>query len=190
MPGATSLGIRYPLEGETVTAQSWQDMADDIDALFTDLDTLRIAGLNRATASVSSSPAGVGGIVSGTTTTMTYTIEDWDTGGYANLGVNNDRLTLPTGLYFMRFSTFLGIPSTINDITLVRYFLNLNGIAIASIETDENSSITNNNTVTCVYPVMSASSSLTGSCRFNGTGTATMAGASLQAYKIRELLDQ
>jgi hypothetical protein len=99
MPGTTPLGLRYPLPWETVTAQSFQDLSEDIDAALDALDLIRTQARVPEQASVIQGGAG-NALTQAVTTTLTYTIELYDTGGLSNLGVNNDRLTLSAGLWF------------------------------------------------------------------------------------------
>lgn len=99
MPGATSLGIPYPIQPEVVNALSWQNMATAIDTLLTSLDTLRDLAVTRPSARITG--ATTGAVNSATTTTVTnFTTVEWDTGSYANLGVSPSQLTVPPGLYF------------------------------------------------------------------------------------------
>lgn len=192
MPGTTSLGIPYPLQGETVNATSWQNMATVVDALFTQLDALRLLGTTRPTASVSSSGS-VTAIASGTTTTQLYTIENWDNAGYATLGTNADRLTLDTGVFYGRFNCLVSPTNSAVNITLVRSSMLLNGIVIAGAETDpvESDNDPGGQVVSAIFVVGVAGSILTSQALFVGTGgTAFQASATLQVYKIRELLDQ
>lgn len=100
MPGTTSLGIRYPFQGETVDQASWQNMAVDIDGLLSQLDVLRSTTTAPATASVfrASNSATLATTVTGN---LTFDTENWDTAGYANLGVNNDRFTVQPGVFYV-----------------------------------------------------------------------------------------
>lgn len=191
MPGSTSLGIPYPLQGETVDAQSWQDMATSVDSLFTTLNNLSPFATNRPTASISSTGA-VTGIASGSTLVQSFATENWDTGGYANLGVNADRLTLDTGIFYMRFNVLVTPTNSATNITLVRTFLVLDGVTIGAVETDqaETDNGSAGQVVTSMYAVTNNGAILQGVYSFFGTGgTAFSGSATMQVYKIRELGD-
>lgn len=111
MGGTTSLGIRYPFMSEVVDATSWQDMAEDIDALMTSLDTIRDLAVGHPTARIT---GGTASAASATTTTVTnYSAVTWDTAGYANLGVNPSQLTVPPGIYFVGASILGGSVTTL-----------------------------------------------------------------------------
>ena len=80
MGGMTSLGIRYPYVGEVIDADSYQDMADEIDALFTSLDAIRDLAVSHPSARITGGVATA--VATATTTTVTaFTAETWDTGG-------------------------------------------------------------------------------------------------------------
>jgi hypothetical protein len=96
----TSLGIRYPSPYDTVDATSWQNLASDVDGLLTALGTKRDAALKPSSARVLG--PGTQTVPATTPTVVTYTIEEWDVGGIANLGVNNDRLTLTPGFWYVQ----------------------------------------------------------------------------------------
>ena len=100
MPGTTSLGIRYPFQNETVNQASWQNMANDIDGLLTQLGVLRDATVNPATAQIFGSGTSVT-LATNVTGNLTFNFENWDTAGYANLGVNNDRFTVQPGVFYV-----------------------------------------------------------------------------------------
>lgn len=192
MPGATSLGIPYPFQGETVTAQSWQDMATSVDALFTTLNNLTTPATNRATASVSSVGA-VTAIASGSTLVQSFATEDWDTGGYANLGVNADRLTLDTGIFYARFNVLVTPTNSATNITMVRTYLVLDGTTVGAVETDqaETDNGSAGQVATSMMFVPNAGAVLQGVYTFVGVGgTAFSGSATLQVYKIRELINQ
>src|SRR5688572_1515078 len=99
MPGTTPLGLRYPYPWETVTAQSYQDLSEDIDAALDALDTMHTQRRVPAQAAVLQGGAGDSVPVS-TFTNLTWTIESYDTASLVNLGVNNDRMTLTAGIWF------------------------------------------------------------------------------------------
>jgi len=187
MPGATPLGLRYPLQGETVDATSWQNLAEDIDTLMTQLDGLRDANLRPITASVTGS-GGSAVTATGVDGVLTYNLESWDTANLANLGVNNDRLTLSTGIWFARANTsFL---SGTGAITFTRTGLLLGGVLWQSMEMSTATSVTGNMVATGCLVVTVAGTILQQRVRWNGAGgPGTWSGGTLQVYKIRELAD-
>lgn len=106
MPGVTPLGLRYPYQNETVDAQSWQNLATDIDTELTVVQGLRTKAFQVPTASVGNSGSDVLPVTtaSGATTFMLYNVVNWDNAGLTNLGVNNDRITVGPGLWWTRFT--------------------------------------------------------------------------------------
>jgi hypothetical protein len=167
-------------------------MATAVDALFTQLDALGTLATHRPTASVSSTGA-VTGIASGSSLTQLFGTEDWDTGGYANLGVNNDRLTLDTGIFYVRYNVLVTPTNSATNITLVRSHILLDGLTISAVETDqaETDNGSAGQVATAMMVVFNNGAILQGFYTFIGTGgTAFSGSATLQVYKIRELLDQ
>jgi hypothetical protein len=188
MPGTTSLGIHYPLQGEIVTATSWQTMATDIDTILSDLDTIRLKTTNPITASISgpfSSPS----TNLATATDGTYNVFDtvnWDTGGLASLGVNPDRLTLQSGIYFARATVAM---STYTTMTYMRVGLLCGGV-IWSMQTT--STLSNNPTVLSsasgLVVVTTPPLPLQMRIRWVGTGgPAHFIQGRLEVYKIRDI---
>ncbi len=190
MPGMTSLGIRFPLQGETVDATSWQNMANDIDALMTSLDTIRdratkpeSAMIRDTIGSVTTTPA------SNTDGVLHFSQVSWDTSTFANLGANNDRLTLSTGVYYATATSDISAYTTM---TQARIGL-LTGStlwAAQSIDTVSDGSLFL--VASGVVVVTAAATALQVRCRWNGTGTAVFdaaGGNNLFVYKIREISD-
>jgi hypothetical protein len=190
MPGTTSLGIRYPLQNETVTATSWQDLATDVDTLMTQLDALRDKTTNPLSASISG-PFSAPATSLATTTDGTYNVfntVNWDTGGFANLGLNPDRLTLPTGIYFARASVAITAYTTLSFMR----------VGVLTNTTDWSRQTTSTVSGT---PILTASASglvvvtvpstaLKVHLRWVGTGgPANFIQGRLDAYKIRDISD-
>jgi hypothetical protein len=105
VPGATGLGIPYPLEAEVVDANSVQNLANSVDALlntaFTaaNLSRSRPAALAVRDTTTQSFTSGVA------LANVTYTTEHYDNDAMCNLGVNNERLTVVTaGVYCVYFA--------------------------------------------------------------------------------------
>ena len=188
MPGATSLGIHYPLQNETVDAASWQTMANDIDALLTSLDALRDVAVSRPAAKIS---GGSTIVAANTDSVMSgFSTESFDTGGYANLGVNNDRLTLPTGIFWCYTVANMSGATTL---AMTRTGLLVGGTTIWAMQQQDNytaghnpSSIRSSGLVVITV----ASTILQARIRWAGTGgPATFLSQELAAYKVRDLAD-
>jgi hypothetical protein len=190
MPGSTSLGIHYPLQNETVNATSWQTMATDVDTLLSQLDVLRLKTTNPPTASISgpfSSPF----TSLATATDGTYAAFDtvnWDTAGMASLGVNPDRLTLQSGVWFARVTAAI---SNYTTITYMRVGL-LCGGTIWSMQTT--STISNNPTLLAsasgIVVVTTPPLPLQMRIRWVGTGgPAHFIQGRMDVYKIRDISD-
>lgn len=100
MPEATAtFGIVYPCSGETIDCAMFEDFTGDIQDAIDTVETLEESALNRPAARVD----GAGqAITENVATTLTYTTEVFDNDTMANLGVNNDRLTVVTaGIYLV-----------------------------------------------------------------------------------------
>ncbi len=107
MPGFTQyLSLRYPLITEIVTAQSYQDLANDIDAQFTATDTIRQLNLHRSSCSV------FGGTTATTVaafTNIAFTSSSWTVpAALHSTSVNPEQFVIQTaGLYY--FSATLSV---------------------------------------------------------------------------------
>jgi len=119
----TSLGIRYPGPHDVVSATSWQNLASDVDDLLSAVEVKRAAVAKPNSARVLGSGSQTVAVT--TPTTVVYTTEDWDIGGLANLGVNNDRITLTTGIWIVTGTIWYTTQTTIAHIEVD---LNLNGV--------------------------------------------------------------
>jgi hypothetical protein len=183
MPGMTSLGLRYPFPWETVSAQSYQDLAEDIDGVLDGLDLLRTQARVPEMAIVSWSGAGTS-VTQGVTTTMTYAFEQVDTANLANLGVNNDRLTLSAGIWLI--NAYVSITGgTTTSGTQLQFHLNT---ALHSFHRIDNSNFPSKeiNGQTLMYvPVDGAILQVNGA--WFGTGGPQTWFPFVQAWKIREL---
>ena len=184
MPGMTSLGIPYPLQGETVTAQSWEDLAVAVDGLMTSLDTIRDLAEDFDTAQIS---GGSVAVATGVTATIAnYSTESWDTAGWVDLGVSPNQITVPPGLYFVNGYAFISGGTTY---TMARLQIMVAGTPWAVRTTDGTG--TASLLLASVHGFVmctAASTALTLSGRWVGTGgPATFSTARFQAVKIRAL---
>ena len=187
MPGATPLGIRYPFQGETVTATSWQNTANDIDGLLTQLDVLRDTSVSKLSASVS---GGTAVTATGVTATVTvFTNENWDKGGYANLGVNNDRLTVTPGIYWTQCRANL---TTVTTITSARAGILVGGATLWNATTLDTQPFSNSGSCnsTGIIVVTAPATILQIQVRWVGTGgPGNWVSCRLEAYKVRDLVN-
>jgi hypothetical protein len=183
MPGTTSLGLRYPFPSETVTAQSYQDLAEDIDSVLDTLDALRTQARVPEMAIVQW-PGGGTSVTQGVTTTLTYGTEVVDTAGLANLGVNNDRLTLSAGIWLINGWASISGGTTTSG-TQLQFHLNA---ALHSFHRIDNSSFPSKETNgQALIHVAAAGSILQMNAAWFGTGGPQTWFASLHAWKVREL---
>lgn len=184
MPGATPLGIRYPFQNETVTATSWQNTAEDIDGLLTQLDVLRDASVSKLSASISGGAVNTATGATGIATT--FTTENWDTGGYADLVANNDRLTVTPGIYWTQCRAAL---STVTTITSARCGVFVGGATLwhaTIVDTVSGTSVVCNSTGIVVVTLPATIFQV--QVRWVGTGgPGTWANIRLETYKIRDL---
>lgn len=185
MPGATPLGIRYPFQNETVTATSWQNTAEDIDGLLTQLDVLRDTAISKLSAAISG--GGVATATGAVGTVTGFTTENWDTGGYADLVANNDRLTVTPGIYWTQCRATL---STVTTITSARCALLVGGGAVfwhgGMVDTIGGTSVACNSTGIVVVTIPATIFQI--QVRWVGTGgPGTWANGRLEAYKVRDL---
>jgi hypothetical protein len=191
MPGTTSLGIRYPLMTEVVSASAWQDFADDVDTALTNLETLRTGALQRMSVSLSSAtqtttPA------SATDAQNRYDTIDWksDTSITVNLvspGVYS-YVQLPAGVWFIRASA---TASGWTTMTMFRSGI-WNNAGTTQYQLGSSATITGGTTTktTAAGVVMlPVATNMIGLVRWVGTGVATIENALFQAYRILELGD-
>jgi len=93
MPANTPRGYTYPLYGDLANPPAQiQDFAQDVDTDVAALEVRRVAALNRPSARVIATANQ--NIPANTNTIVTWATEEYDNAAIANLGVNNDRLTL------------------------------------------------------------------------------------------------
>jgi hypothetical protein len=183
MPGATSLGIRYPFQGETVTATSWQNTANDIDGLLTQLDVLRDTSISKLSASISGGTVATATGATGVATT--FTNENWDTGGYADLVANNDRLTVTPGVYWTQCRAIL---TTVTTITSARCGVLVGGAVLwnaITVDTIGGTNVACNSTGIVVVTLPATIFQV--QVRWVGTGgPGTWTNVRLEAYKVRD----
>lgn len=188
MPGATPLGLRFPLQGETVDATSWQNLANDIDALMTTVDGLRDRAIKPATAAIQGSFTGTAVATGVDSVYNDFTNVNWDNAGFANVGVNPDRLTLSTGVYY---ASALGSLTAYTTLTFFRVGLLAGGRiwAMQHVDTLAAASFPAAQAAGVVV-VTAPATALQMRIRWNGTGgPATVFDGLLSVYKIRELAD-
>ena len=101
MPANTPRGYTYPLYTDPNNFPAdMADFANDVDADVAALVARQTAALNRPSARVSATANQL--IAANTNTFATFATEEYDNAAMANLGVNNDRLTLTsTGIYLV-----------------------------------------------------------------------------------------
>jgi len=186
MPGTTSLGIRYPLQSEIVDATSWQDMADDIDALMTSLDALRDTAVTRPTARITGGSTSVA--VNTNVVLSGFNNVSWDNAGYANLGVDDDLLTVSSGIYWAYTKANMSGTTTF---TMARISILVSGSVWAMQQQDDYSStFASDIRSSGLFLVTAASATLQARARWAGTGgPATFSSQELAVYKVRDLAD-
>lgn len=187
MPGTTSLGIRYPLQNEIVSASAWQDMSDDIDALLTSLDALRDVAVSRPTARISGGSTSVA--VSTDVFMSTFSSVDWDTGNYADLVADDDRLTLPSGIFWCYTKANLSGTTTLQ---MARTGIVSGGTTVWGMQTQDDYTSTSASSLRSSALVMltAASTIIQARIRWSGTGgPATCNSQELAVYKVRDLAD-
>ena len=182
MPGVTPLGLRYPLPWETVTAQSFQDLSEDIDGVLDNLDVLRTSARVPQMASVFM-PASTS-VPQGVTTALTFTSELVDTANIVNLGVNNDRMTLGAGLWFCTGHAFLS-GATTNTGTQLHF--NLNSALVAFHRIDDTSFVTHGIMVQALIYVPTPGSILQLMGTWFGTGGPASWSGRMDAWRVRGL---
>jgi hypothetical protein len=117
MPGATpNRGYPFPLYTDPQDfPQNIEDLANAIDADVQALDDAIQAAYNRDSVMVSGPVGGTQAIPTGAAgATVTYSTEEYDNAGMANLGVTNDRITYQqAGFYLVTAHvTFAAGPNT------------------------------------------------------------------------------
>lgn len=183
MPGTTPLGLRYPYPWETVTADSFQNLAEDIDTVLDGLDVLRLQARVPAQASVLQAGAG-NNVTVAVGTGLTWDTEVYDTAGLVNLGVNNDRFTLSTGLWFC---TAWANTSGGTTTTGTHLQFNVAGV-LHTFHRIDNSSITGKNiSAQALIPITAAGTILQLVATWTGTGGPQVWTSRMQAWKVRDL---
>lgn len=183
MPGVTSLGIHYPYMSEGVSDVSCKTLADDVDGLLVALAAKRTAALHKLTARIRlTTPLNV---VAATPTNIVFQVEDWDTDALANLGVNNERLTIDNGFWWVTGSISGG---GVGTLTSHRAMLTLNGTVVYAHKTDQTSSTSAVTTTSGLVLNSAGPSPLRLQSVWTGAGgPLSVSGASLTAIRIRSL---
>lgn len=188
MPGATSLGIPYPYQGETVDADSWENLANAVDGLMTSLDAIRTLAADRPTAALSGGSANA--VASATTTTVTaYSNVTWDNAGYADLGAFPNQLTVPPGVYYVAAGGFM---SAVTTIAMARVTILAGGITWGGgmVDTLSGSISTTLSSVAAVVVLTGATNAVQSQVRWQGTGgPPNFTLMRLQVMQIRALAD-
>lgn len=182
MPVTSNYGLRYPGPYDTVDATSWQNLATDIDTVMSTVEAKRLAAAKPPSARIFNDSTQL--LVQGVPATITFVTEDWDVGGLANLGVNNDRLTLGTGVWLvsagMRFFGMTNVNEvevniTVNGVNYCQY--RIGGLYAGAIPITQ---------VTGLVVATAPTDYVTMVAAWVGTGgPATALGGWLQALKIR-----
>lgn len=185
MPGTTSLGLRYPLPSETVTAQSYQDLAEDIDSVLDTIDLLETKARVPQMAMVTLFGSTVS-VPQAVHTLITFDIENIDNASIANLGVNNDRLTLSAGIWFVNGYALASGGTTVTAVQLQFY---VNTVLHSFNRIDDSSAFTTKNiTAQSVVKAPVNGTILQMYAFWSGTGgPATWSSPTLRVYRIREL---
>jgi hypothetical protein len=126
MAGATTVqAFPYPFLNEAATPVSVQNLANQIDTRLTAKDTARSTAMRRDTARINRISGSIS-LAINTINNQTFDTESWDVGGLANLGVNNERITIvKTGLYYVHGS-YIGTAMA-NTATVIEAAINRNG---------------------------------------------------------------
>jgi hypothetical protein len=179
MPGQTPLGIRYPLYSEVVSADVWQNMADDIEGILSTIDGYRAQLLTPPTGVVASLSTS---ITVNTPTVATFTFEEIES-DLADLGANNDRFTVPSGIWMMGAYTNL---SGFTTVTSFRISLTVNGTTIASNKLPNISGTPPiAMTVQSVVPAATNNTILRTSIHWTGTGGPATGSTQMWVFKLR-----
>lgn len=187
MPGSTSLGIPYPLQGEVISATQFQNMSTAVDALFTQLDTLRDLAGSKPSAGMTGGSVATATGVNGTV--ANYTTIQWDTAGYCNLGTHPNSFVVPPGVYWASCGGNLSGATTVATKRLMLLF---NSIIWGSQATDVTSG-TGNGTMSVSSGVIVATAptnTIEVRTFWSGTGgPATTQFVDFRIYQIRALAD-
>lgn len=166
MPGVTpNWGFPYPCSGETIDCLIFEQFAEAVQTTLSDMNIFADTALNRPTASV---VGGIQTVAVGVSTNATYTTENYDNFGMADLAVNNDRLTVQAdGVYMVTTALILG--PTFTTITSNAVAISKNGTILyrkkSSSNTDTPMAVTVTGLIGCV-----AGDILRSSILWTGTG--------------------
>lgn len=133
MPGASpTLALPFPFQDEVGDAVSVENLADAVDAALLSaitgatLTTRRPAALIKRTSGTQSFATGAG------FANLTYTTEMFDNDGMANVGVDNERLTVVTpGVYLIGSFWFLDTATNETQVTSQTAIITINGSILA-----------------------------------------------------------
>lgn len=104
MPTTPTFAIPYPCAGETIDCAAFAAFTQAVQDAVDDVAVAQEAALTRPSAKVSAS-SGIQTFTVAVATNVQFDFEDFDNDAMANLGVNNDRLTVATsGLYVVAAS--------------------------------------------------------------------------------------
>lgn len=147
MPSTPNWAIPYPCSGDNIDCTIFEDFTVAIQTAITTLDTLTTTALRRPTAKITGSGQA---IAAGATTNATFSSEEFDTAAMANLGVNNDRLTVTSdGMYMITAWSDLGSPFT--TMTSNSVAISVNGTIIYRKKNSSDTNLDMNVTVTGLY---------------------------------------
>jgi hypothetical protein len=195
MPGTTPLGLRYPFQGETVDATSWQNLATDIDGLMTTTQGLRTKAFHPQTASIGNSGGNVLPVTtaSGGSALMLFNVVNWDNASLVNLVANNDRITVGPGIWWARTTV-----SSLDSWTTLTYMragiIDATGSTWAFAQVDTVSTPAIAGAVTTNALIVNRSPTLAIQMLVSWVGTGGPARwaqgtANLQVYRVREIGD-
>jgi hypothetical protein len=99
MPQTPNFSLRYPLEGSAVNNTDFTNLATDLDAALTLINTLK-ESVRKPPAVLARRQNSAQALAVATDTTMQFDTVDFDTAGFANLAVSTTNLTIPSdGIY-------------------------------------------------------------------------------------------
>ncbi|RPJ37798.1 MAG: hypothetical protein EHM35_06005 [Planctomycetaceae bacterium] len=166
-----------------VDATSWQNLATDIDAAMTTIDAKRVLAIRPSSARILNDSTQL--LTNSVLATLAFATEDWDNGGLANLGINNDRLTLTPGIWLVAAGVR---PFGMTNVTHVEIQVSLNGVTnfqhrIGPLYSGATPVIQTHG----LLVVTASTDYVTALTAWSGTGgPATAIGGYLQATKMRD----
>jgi hypothetical protein len=125
MPATPNYGIVYPCSGSQIDCDVFAEFTDSVQSALMSLDTLQAQAQSMPSASIRRN-SGSSPLTINVATSVQFDQEEWDNDGMANLGANNDRLTVQTpGIYMVMFHGQQG--GTFTTLTSQAASLALNG---------------------------------------------------------------